>query len=144
MVARRKEGGVEVGPGRGLKRPPRVLLIEDDPSVAAMYRLKLEVDGFEVHIAADGEAGIDMAATDVPDLIVLDIRLPKLAGDQVLERLARRSDTARIPVVVVSNYSDQTLIDRCLRLGAREYLIKSRTTPGSLSACLRRHLESTG
>ena len=111
----------------------RVLLIEDDPAVAQMYRLKLELDGYQVSTAADGESGLQMAKESPPDLIFLDVRLPKMDGFAVLEGLRAAAQTRHVPVVILSNYGERELVERGLKLGALEYLIKSQTMPASLS-----------
>ncbi len=110
-----------------------VLFVEDDPSVAQMYKLKLELDGYQVHVAADGEAALTMATEAPPDIIFLDIRLPKLDGLAVLEALRSNERTKHVPVVILSNYGERELVERGLKLGALEYLIKSQTTPANLS-----------
>jgi DNA-binding response OmpR family regulator len=111
----------------------RVLFVEDDPTVAQMYRLKLELDGYQVIMAKDGEEGLRLAREVDPDIVFLDIRLPKVDGFSVLEGLRAADRTRHVPVVILSNYGEQDLVDRGLRLGALEYLIKSQTTPAHLS-----------
>jgi DNA-binding response OmpR family regulator len=111
----------------------RVLFVEDDPTVAQMYRLKLELDGYQVIMAKDGEEGLRLANEVDPDIVFLDIRLPKVDGFSVLEGLRARDRTRNVPVVILSNYGEQELVERGLRLGALEYLIKSQTTPANLS-----------
>ena len=111
----------------------RVLFIEDDPTVAQMYKLKLELDGYQVTMAKDGEEGLQLATEVHPDIIFLDIRLPKMDGFAVLERLRGNEQTRHIPVVILSNYGERELVERGLKLGALEYLIKSQTTPANLS-----------
>ena len=113
--------------------PVNVLLVEDDPSVLEMYRLKLELDGYRVSTALDGEDGLNKAADLKPDIIFLDIRLPKMDGLEVLRKLRLQDRTREIPVIILSNYDEEDLVARGLRLGAHEYLIKARTTPTSLS-----------
>lgn len=110
-----------------------VLFIEDDPTVAQMYRLKLELDGYRVVMAKDGDEGLRMASELRPDIIFLDIRLPKKDGFAVLEAIRSDAETQDIPVVILSNYGERDLVERGLRLGAQEYLIKSQTTPADLS-----------
>lgn len=110
-----------------------VLLVEDDPSVLEMYRLKLELDGYRVSTALDGEDGLKKAGDLTPDIIFLDIRLPKMDGLEVLRKLRAQDRTREIPVIILSNYDEEDLVARGLRLGAHEYLIKARTTPTSLS-----------
>jgi two-component system response regulator AdeR len=125
----------EVTNGRG-EHPSdeiRVLFVEDDPTVAQMYRLKLELDGYRVIMARDGEEGLRLAAEVRPDLVFLDIRLPKMDGFAVLEKLRTYEPTRHLPVVILSNYGEQDLVERGLKLGALDYLIKSQTTPAHLS-----------
>lgn len=98
-----------------------------------MYRLKLELDGYIVDVASDGLAALEKARSIHPDIIFLDIRLPKLDGIGVLERLREDSSTASIPVVILSNWNEKELVERGARLGALDHLIKSQTTPTRLS-----------
>ena len=111
----------------------RVLFVEDDPSVAQMYKLKLELDGYQVMVAPDGEQALEQATANPPDIIFLDIRLPKMDGLAVLEKLRETESTKHVPVVILSNYSERELVERGLKLGALEYLIKSQTTPAKLA-----------
>ena len=111
----------------------RVLFVEDDPEVAQMYKLKLELDGYAVEVAGDGLQAVQMAMANPPDIIFLDIRLPKMDGLGVLEALRQDERTREVPVVILSNYSERELVDRGLTLGAKEYLIKSQTTPARVA-----------
>ena len=119
----------------------RVLFVEDDPMVAEMYRLKLELDGYQVTMAKDGEDGLELASRLEPDIIFLDIRLPKVGGLEVLEQLRKTNATRNTPVVILSNYGERELVERGLKLGALEYLIKSQTTPARLSGGVERWLK---
>src|SRR2546429_9420907 len=83
-----------------------VLLVEDDPSVLEMYRLKLELDGYRVNTALDGEEGLKKAGDLTPDIIFLDIRLPKMDGLEVLRKLRAQEKTRDIPVIILSNYDE--------------------------------------
>ena len=115
----------------------RVLFVEDDASVAQMYRLKLELDGYTVDVAGDGLVALEKARASHPDIIFLDLRLPKLDGLGVLEALRADAATAPIPVVILSNWNEKELVDRGVRLGALDHLIKSQTTPARLSQKLK-------
>ena len=119
-----------------------VLLIEDDEAAAEMYRLRLAADGYTVLIASDGEQGLRRAVEDRPDLIYLDVRLPKMDGFEVLERLRADVATAAIPVVIVTNYGEPELQQRGLSLGALEFLVKADTTPARLSETFERLSET--
>ena len=110
-----------------------VLLIEDDESIAEMYQERLELDGYRVTIAHDGEADLATAQREAPDLIYLDLRLPGLDGFEVLERLRADPLTMQTPVVILTNYSEPDLRARGLHLGALEFLVKAEVTPSQLA-----------
>jgi DNA-binding response OmpR family regulator len=118
---------------QGMDEDVNVLFIEDDPAVAEMYKLKLELDGYRVRVAKSGEEGLELAKASVPDIVFLDIRLPKMDGFAVLKRLRADAVTRNMPVIILSNYGEKDLVDKGLKLGALDYLIKSETTPASLS-----------
>lgn len=120
----------------------RVLFVEDDPTVAHMYKLKLELDGYSVDVAEDGELAVRKATENPPDIIFLDIRLPKLDGLSVLESLRQDEGTRGVPVIILSNFNERELVERGLRLGALEYLIKSQTTPAKLAGGLESWLQN--
>jgi CheY-like chemotaxis protein len=111
----------------------RVLFVEDDDAIAQMYKLKLELDGYRVDVATDGEIALQMARTSLPDIIFLDIRLPKLDGLDVLEALRADPKTQRVPVVILSSHTEKDLMERGAKLGALDHLIKSKTTPTTLA-----------
>jgi len=120
----------------GERQPVRVLFVEDDRSVAQMYKLKLELDGYRVDVAYDGETAVEMASTETPDIVFLDVRLPKLDGLGVLQALRADPQTKDVRVVILSNYSQREIGDRVANLGVLAFLIKTETTPGELTAAL--------
>jgi DNA-binding response OmpR family regulator len=107
-----------------------------------MYKLKLELDGYSVEVASDGEMAVEMARRDPPDIMFLDIRLPKLDGVGVLQALRANAKTKNVRVVILSNYNKRELGDRVAKLGVLDHLIKTDTTPAKLSAGLERWLRS--
>jgi CheY-like chemotaxis protein len=109
-----------------------VLFVEDDPSVAQMYKFSLEAAGYTVFIASDGLTALEMARRLVPDIMFLDIRIPKMDGLSVLEKLRSDALTSRIPAVVLSNWNEKELVERSTNLGSLDHLTKSHTTPGYL------------
>jgi DNA-binding response OmpR family regulator len=112
----------------------RILLIEDDRAVSDLYRKGLTDRGYDVIVARDGEEGLELALGLLPDLVLLDVRLPRLTGLQVLQFLRTRPQTHNTPVVVLSNYDADELQRRGFELGALEWLLKVRTTPADLIA----------
>ncbi len=105
-----------------------VLLIEDDPVVAQAVGPRLELDGYRVRVAVDSEQGVRMAGRDRPDLIFLNIGMPKLRGHSVLQALRSGASTRRIPIVVVSRSGGRDLTDD-LELGALDSVMRRRS-PG--------------
>jgi CheY-like chemotaxis protein len=117
----------------GAEEEIRVLFVEDDPTLAEMYRMKLELDGYLVEVARDGEEALARLDAALPDLVFMDVRLPKMDGIRVLEELRDREQTRALPVVILSNYSDDDWRQRVRQLGALEWLVKTSTTPGHVS-----------
>ncbi|MCH7541827.1 response regulator [Patescibacteria group bacterium] len=111
----------------------QVLLIEDEKEVAELYKLKLTLDGYEVINAENGQEGLEKANKYIPELIFLDIKMPGMDGFEVLKKLRTSAKTKNIPVVILSNFDEQDLIEKGLTLGANEYLIKSQFTPEDIS-----------
>ena len=103
-----------------------------------MYRRKLDHDGYLVHLVTTGETALALARQSCVDLVLLDIGLPAMDGMQVLTELRADHRTCSLPVVVLSNYDDPDLIERCLQLGATDYLVKSQTTPAGVSGAIAR------
>jgi CheY-like chemotaxis protein len=100
--------------------------------------VRLAADGYGVTIASDGAEGLIAANSDPPDFIYLDLRLPKIDGLEVLERLRADQRTAGIPVVILTNYSDPELRQRAVRLGALEFMVKAGIRPAVISETVAR------
>lgn len=112
---------------------PRVLMVEDHPDIADLYQLKLQLDGYRVAVASDGAAGLRLARSFLPDLILLDIHMPQLDGLQVLTALREDEATDDVPVVICSEDDSPQLIKEAHRLGAAAYLVKANLLPSRLS-----------
>lgn len=113
----------------------KVLLVEDDPLMVRMYQRKLLSDGYEVEVAINGEEGLLKTRSFNPDLMLLDIMMPKLNGLQVLERMKSDPVLSKIPVIILTNLGgSQEDIERGLELGAVAYLVKSAYRPDQVLA----------
>lgn len=111
----------------------KILMIEDEPMLVEMYRLYLEKSGFEVLCASDGQTGIELAKQKIPDLILLDILMPAQDGWEVIKILKSGAETRGIPVVFFSNFAQIEEIEKGLRLGADDYIVKAELTPKELA-----------
>lgn len=109
-----------------------VLIVEDDNFLSQMYATKLELENFKVLSALTGLQGLKMAQKEKPDLILLDLNLPEMDGFEVLEHLKEADETKKIPVLILTNYSQKENIDRCLAMGASDYLIKAHFVPSEV------------
>jgi len=103
----------------------KLLLVEDDVTLVKMYEKKFQAEGYEVEVAYDGEEGLSKATESKPDLIVLDILLPKMDGLTVFRKLRSQSETFHTPVLILTNFDKEESIFECFTLGAVDYLIKS-------------------
>jgi len=118
----------------------KILLIEDDTLLVNMYKAKLVSEGFEIMIAHEGEKGLEMALKENPDLILLDMMLPKLSGEDFLKKLQSDPEASKIPVLVLSNLSNPKDSKTAISLGAKEYLVKANLTPGQVVEKVRKYL----
>lgn len=105
--------------------PSRILIVEDDMFLAKAYHVKLSDVGFAVDIAANGEQALEMMEMAAPNLIVLDLIMPKKDGFATLTDIKAREDWRHIPVIVVSNVGEQASVDRVKELGAIDFITKS-------------------
>jgi len=118
----------------------KILIIEDEIVLAEMYKEKLEKEGFEVFLASEIEEGIEIAKKERPDLILLDILLPRENGVSFLEKI-KKEEIKDIPIVAFSNYDDPATKKRAFELGVKEYLIKANYTPGEIVEKIKNYLK---
>lgn len=109
-----------------------ILLVEDEVILAEMYRIRLEREGYLVRLAADGPSGLQQAIDAVPDLLLLDIRLPGFDGFQLLQELRHREETQNLPTIVLSNFDSDDMLERGRQLRVLAHFVKSQTPPGRL------------
>jgi len=107
-----------------MKKDPRLLLIDDSKEIAAALSAAMKAEGIELNVVTDGVAGIEAAKHQKPDLILLDLMLPKLSGFDVCKILKTDNLTWRIPIVIISTVSKPELIDRAKEAGADHFIRK--------------------
>jgi two-component system, OmpR family, response regulator VicR len=115
----------------------RILFVDDDSFLASIYGDHFASQGYEVLFAGNGEDGVRLAEQHQPDVIVLDLVMPRMDGFTALERLKGVDVTARIPVIVHSSLGQRSDIDRCLGLGAKDYVMKAHSSPEGLLGRIR-------
>jgi DNA-binding response OmpR family regulator len=124
------------------KEKIKILLVEDDSFLLSMYATKFELENFNVVTAEDGEKAVRIASKEAPDIILLDIILPKLNGFEVLKHLKADKTTANIPVILLTNLSQKDEIDRGLSMGAKDYLIKAHFMPSEILEKIKKVLNN--
>ena len=109
-----------------------VLLVEDDSFLANIYKTKFEMEGYKVSVSENGELGLSDAKKKNPDIILLDILLPKMDGFVVLEKLKASKDLKEIPVILLTNLGQKDDVGKGLQMGADDYLIKAHFKPSEV------------
>lgn len=107
----------------------KVLIVDDDVFLSGIYATKLDLEGFEVDTARDGEEGLKAAAKSKPDIILLDVLMPKLDGFETLKRLKADPDLKDVPVIMLTNLGQKEDVEKGLQEGAEDYLIKAHFVP---------------
>lgn len=120
----------------------KILIVEDDLLLHKMYRKKFEVAGFVVDAAYDGEEAIGKMKTFAPDIVLLDVMMPKLNGIQVLEKAQADSTLRHIPVIVLTNLGGAIDAQTALKKGAVSYMVKSDFTPSEVVAKVQEFLST--
>lgn len=118
----------------------KILLVEDDAALANVYKTRLEMEGFDVNHVSNGEEALTTAIQYRPDLIVLDVMMPKINGFDVLDLLRTRPETANMRVIMLTALSQAKDKERAEKLGADDYLVKSQVVISDVVARIKHHL----
>ena len=110
----------------------KILVVDDEDSVREIYRHEFLNNGYTVVVAQDGEEGLLKAGEEQPDIMLLDIMLPKMSGIEVLRALKENELTKKIPVLLLTNLGEETIIKEGFELGADGYLLKVSYTPSQV------------
>ncbi len=107
----------------------KITIVEDDHSILEMYRLKFEFGGFEVSEAHDGKEGLEVIEREKPDLILLDLMMPNMTGEEMLGALREKPWGKLIPVIVMTNVSQNEAPTTLKNLNVSDYIVKANSTP---------------
>ena len=121
--------------------PYNVLVVEDDKFLRELISQKLVKEGYNISQAVDGEEGLKKIKEEKPDLVLLDLILPGIDGFEVLVRAKEEQEVAKIPVIILSNLGQKEDIEKGIKLGAFDYLVKAHFTPGEIIEKIKRILE---
>lgn len=119
----------------------RIAIIEDDPVISQMYRMKFEKEGFEVQLANNGVRGVAMAEEFSPDIILLDLQMPEMNGVDALKVIRDKDWGKSIPVIVLTNIGEEESPSELKNLGVLSYIVKADLTPSQVVGRVKEALE---
>ena len=122
------------------KNPKKILLVEDDDNLASVYLTRLQAEGFDVKRVPNGEDALAIAMEYHPDLILLDVMMPKVSGFDVLDILRNTPETANIKVIMLTALSQDSDKQRADSLGVDDYLVKSQVVIADVVERIKHHL----
>lgn len=120
----------------------KILLVEDDDALASVYQTRLQAEGFDVRRVPNGEDALAAAIEYKPELVVLDVMMPKVSGFDVLDILRNTPETAKVKIVMLTALSQDSDKERAKSLGADDYLVKSQVVIADVVERIKHHLVS--
>ena len=124
-----------------MKIMKKILLVEDDPFLSSLLKNRLQKEGLDVSLAKDGDEALEFLRTTKPDLVLLDLILPKKSGFEVLEEIHKNPQYGKLSIIIVSNLGQPEDITRTLQLGAVEYFVKAKTSIDELIEKVKNFLQ---
>lgn len=115
----------------------KIAIIEDDQAIAQMYRLKFETEGYEVQMAEDGAVGLKLIQHMSPDIILLDIMMPIMTGDEMLEKLRAMPWGKTVKVIMLTNMGEQEAPAKLKKLGVSAFIVKAEMTPRQVAELVK-------
>lgn len=107
----------------------KIVIIEDDRAINQMYRMKFEVSGFDVRIAYDGQAGFELVKAFAPDVVLLDLQMPEITGDEVLRQIRQDKKLKNTKVIILTNTSAEEAPSSLAKFKPDDYIVKAEMTP---------------
>jgi len=120
----------------------KILIIEDEELIVDLLRKKLTIEGYAVSVARNGEEGLKLMRENKPDIILLDIIMPKKGGFEVMEEMQKDKELKKISVIVISNSGQPVELDRAQKLGAKDWLIKTEFNPQEVINKVKKQLKN--
>jgi DNA-binding response OmpR family regulator len=119
---------------------PKIAIVEDDLAIAQMYRMKFEAEGFHVDNAENGKLGLALCEQLKPDLVLLDLMMPEMNGDEMLEKMRATDWGKHIKVIILTNVGEQEAPEKLKSLDVKAYIVKAEMTPKQVAELARQQL----
>ena len=118
----------------------KIAIIEDDQAISQMYRFKFEAEGYDVQTAENGKLGLELTESMRPDIILLDLMMPEMTGDVMLERLRATAWGKTLKVIILTNMGEQEIPEKVRALGVAAVILKADMTPRQVADLVRKQL----
>ena len=119
----------------------KVAIVEDDQAISQMYRIKFEQEGYDVETAENGKLGLALAESMKPDIILLDLMMPEMRGDEMLAALRKTDWGKNIKVVILTNVGEQEIPEAVKKLNVEDIILKADMTPRQVADLVKTHLK---
>lgn len=119
---------------------PKVAIIEDDRAISQMYRIKFEAEGYTVETADNGKLGLELAEKMKPDIILLDLMMPEMTGDEMLAAMRKTAWGKDTKVIILTNMGEQEAPDSLHEMGVKKFIVKAEMTPRQVAEMVKAEL----
>ncbi len=119
----------------------KIAIVEDDLAISQMYRIKFEQEGYTVETAENGKLGLDLIEHMKPDIVLLDLMMPEMTGDQVLAQMRKSAWGKNIKVVILTNMGEQEIPPEVKKLGVSDVILKADMTPRQVAELVKNRLK---
>lgn len=120
----------------------KIAIVEDDAAISQMYRIKFEAEGYEVETAENGKLGLALVEEMKPDIVLLDLMMPEMNGDEMLEKLRATSWGKDIKVIILTNMGESEAPDTIKELNVEAFILKANMTPRQVAELVKEKLSS--
>ncbi len=120
----------------------KIAIVEDDQAISQMYRIKFEAEGYTVETAENGKLGLELAENMKPDIILLDLMMPEMNGDEMLDKLRKTTWGKTTKVVILTNMGEQEIPEQVKKLGVSAVILKADMTPRQVAELVKKELKT--
>lgn len=116
----------------------KIAIIEDDPAISQMYRIKFSAEGYDVSVAENGKIGLELCQKTLPDVVLLDLMMPEMTGGEMLAKMRDTDWGAKITVIILTNMGEQEIPEEVRKLGVSAVILKADMTPRQVAELVKK------
>ncbi|NBU33066.1 response regulator [bacterium] len=120
----------------------KIAIVEDDAAISQMYRIKFETEGYDVDTAENGKLGLELIDKMRPDMVLLDLMMPEMNGDEMLQKLRKTAFGSNVKVIILTNMGESEAPAIIKELGVLAFIVKANMTPRQVADLVKKHLTS--